>query len=879
MNESMTCARSRRYRWSKAARKVRVAESDLPACTPALANDEEGRNETEEEEIGLGLVCATCFGAGRGVIECSECLRGFHAHGGHGCNPLHLDPEEAEAVLASDSFKCPNCTANRDQCHSCKKEGLCVEPNETLFMCLLSNCNLIHCGECQRGEHRRTICPRHLCAGCKQTSNGSAALLECERCSVSYHRDCLPDSLVLNGRVRHEEGKFICTKHQAGDRREGVRFTDDVLAQWRQTTLKEIGGVLSRKRVHLKRRVIPLEGTGKLLKPSYYSDEPAVPDSNLDRPTLRSSKHFADTRTEKRKIVWEAPPRSSAKRRASTEALEEIDDDYLFGCDGQFEAEIRQQLLAKRNVKNRLKVFYPHDSDPPRPVNWSRLKNFERLKKARNNGQVEPHVFAMEVDRFVPIQQTIERYLGPILHGDRYTSFGRHFTKDEVMSKVVDQVISHAAHGDMIVDMTCGANTFVPAVKARASQLGAKMTGKSFDVIVPYNAEDWVQESWFNVRSEDLCTDIDHLIIGINPPFGMNGNLAGKFVQHAADLEARLIFLIVPPKTKNPLGYKVIYEDDQLCRKKGSRGHREKGAAFYLPSNRLESWSAVTPHFRILERVDPPVVTNLRYIQQPTQSPSPMHLLGSIDYRPFQQNNKISELHAPTPLDQRTMKPPVPLFNAPKMAVVSGTGGLGGAGHHGDFVPMPTFLTPATIDRPFRVIAERPVNCDPMPASLDAFPRTPSTKPSSNSPSSNPFRADGDRTREYSPDGCGTLTLSTVWGAKASNPLHGRGLKGMKTVDLRTQRVGSMGLIPAPVAQDRPLAPPRQHQVQNNATTAAPYCGTTRIERRETTGLVGQPMHTMSLQNIGRKTREIRTMEVIEYENRDDDEPMPGKLR
>ncbi|GMH40309.1 hypothetical protein BSKO_08213 [Bryopsis sp. KO-2023] len=406
MKKSMTCARSRRYRWSTAARIVRVAESDLVRDTPARArdNNKEGGRKTKEE---TGLVCATCFESGRGVIECSECHRGFHAYGGHGCNPLRLYPEEVVEVLELDSFKCPNCTTNRHQCHSCKKEG---KPNKTLFKCLLSNCNLFHCIECQRGVPRRTICPRHICAECNLISSKSNPLIECERCSVSYHRDCLPDSLFFNRRVRHEERKLICTKHQEEGQRDGVRFPDDMLAQWRQTTLKE------------------------------------------------------------------------------------------------------------------------------------------------------------------------------------------------------------------------------------------------FRMGIP-------------------------------------------------------------------------------C--------------------------------RILERVDPP---NLRYMGQP---PSPMHL-GSIDYRPFRQSNsKIPKLQASTSLDQRTLKPPVPEFDTPGMAVVVGRGGVGGVGHHEDLVPMGTFWAPVTIYQPFRATAERPVNCDSMPALLNALPWTPSTKPCSNSPSNYPFRADGDGRRDRCLDGCRTLTLSSV--SKAVN--------------------------------------------------------------------------------------------------------------
>lgn len=104
------------------------------------------------------------------------------------------------------------------------------------------------------------------------------------------------------------------------------------------------------------------------------------------------------------------------------------------------------------------------------------------------------------------------------------------------------------------------------------------MSGKAFDVILPFNSEDWEQNSWFNVQHGDLCPDSDHLVVGINPPFGMNGNLAGKFVKKCAELKARMIFLIVPPKTKSPHGYKTIALDKNMCRKRPSRaGCSDKG--------------------------------------------------------------------------------------------------------------------------------------------------------------------------------------------------------------------------------------------------------------------------------------------------------------
>ena len=53
-----------------------------------------------------------------------------------------------------------------------------------------------------------------------------------------------------------------------------------------------------------------------------------------------------------------------------------------------------------------------------------------------------------------------------------------------------------------------------------------------------------------------------HLVIGLNPPFGKNNALARKFVMHAARAHSpRVIVLIVPRDTPIPEGYIVMYED------------------------------------------------------------------------------------------------------------------------------------------------------------------------------------------------------------------------------------------------------------------------------------------------------------------------------
>lgn len=110
-----------------------------------------------------------------------------------------------------------------------------------------------------------------------------------------------------------------------------------------------------------------------------------------------------------------------------------------------------------------------------------------------------------DILEYVRLRQTIDRYLGPLCHGDRYTSFGRHFTKPEIMDRVVERVMEHIADGDIVVDMTCGANTFVPAIKKKAKENGGKVWSTHSDV----NLDLWPCDLAARIRVEHTtCVEI-----------------------------------------------------------------------------------------------------------------------------------------------------------------------------------------------------------------------------------------------------------------------------------------------------------------------------------------------------------------------------------
>ncbi|XP_050369243.1 protein ENHANCED DOWNY MILDEW 2 [Argentina anserina] len=180
-------------------------------------------------------------------------------------------------------------------------------------------------------------------------------------------------------------------------------------------------------------------------------------------------------------------------------------------------------------------------------------------------------------------------YLAPFLHGMRYTSFGRHFTKVEKLEKIVDRLHLYAQNGDTIVDFCCGSNDFSIIMKKKLEETGKKCYFKNFDIIQPKNDFCFEKRDWMTVQKHEL-PHRNKLIMGLNPPFGVNAALANQFIAKALEFNPKLIILIVPPETKR-LPYDLIWEDDQLL----------SGKSFYLPGSvdendkQMDQWNATAP--------------------------------------------------------------------------------------------------------------------------------------------------------------------------------------------------------------------------------------------------------------------------------------------
>ncbi|XP_057466283.1 LOW QUALITY PROTEIN: protein ENHANCED DOWNY MILDEW 2-like [Actinidia eriantha] len=194
-------------------------------------------------------------------------------------------------------------------------------------------------------------------------------------------------------------------------------------------------------------------------------------------------------------------------------------------------------------------------------------------------------------------------YLAPFLYGMRYTSFGRHFTKVDKLKEIVDVLHCYVKDGDMIVDFCCGSNDFSCLMKKKLDQTGIKCSYKNYDLLQAKNDFNFEKRDWMRVHPKELPAG-SQLIMGLNPPFGVNAGLANKFINKALEFKPKLLILIVPRETerldKKDPPYDLVWEDGELL----------SGKSFYLPGsvdvndNQMEDWNVNPPPLYLWSRAD-----------------------------------------------------------------------------------------------------------------------------------------------------------------------------------------------------------------------------------------------------------------------------------
>ncbi|KAI7744635.1 hypothetical protein M8C21_001244, partial [Ambrosia artemisiifolia] len=229
-----------------------------------------------------------------------------------------------------------------------------------------------------------------------------------------------------------------------------------------------------------------------------------------------------------------------------------------------------------------------------------------KLKEGCSIEDVKAVCGPSEIVQLMKWKDRLRVYLAPFLHGMRYTSFGRHFTKVEKLEQIADKLQWYIEDGDMLVDFCCGANDFSCLVKKRLDEMGkTNCSYKNYDIAQAKNDFNFEKKDWMKVSPKELPNG-SRLIMGLNPPFGMNASLANKFIANALRFRPKLIILIVPPETqrldseKRRLKYDLIWKDANLL----------AGKSFYFPGsadvngNQVDQWNNIAPPLYLWSRPD-----------------------------------------------------------------------------------------------------------------------------------------------------------------------------------------------------------------------------------------------------------------------------------
>ncbi|KAK1317284.1 hypothetical protein QJS10_CPA05g01662 [Acorus calamus] len=190
------------------------------------------------------------------------------------------------------------------------------------------------------------------------------------------------------------------------------------------------------------------------------------------------------------------------------------------------------------------------------------------LKKLKKGGSTEDAMSICPPEMLKHIvnwRMKLGVYLAPFLHGKRYTSYGRHFTKLDKLKE--------------IVDFSCGANDFSILMKEKLDLTGKTCRFKNYDLVQPK-------------------------IMGLNPPFGTKAFLANKFIDKALEFKPKLLILSVPEETerldRKEATYDLIWKDTEML----------AGKSYYLPGSvdvngqQLDQWNLKPPVLYLWGRPD-----------------------------------------------------------------------------------------------------------------------------------------------------------------------------------------------------------------------------------------------------------------------------------
>ncbi|KAK4278388.1 hypothetical protein QN277_016241 [Acacia crassicarpa] len=511
------------------------------------------------------------------------------------------------------------------------------------------------------------ICPIHTCCICKGRENKDKHELQfavCRRCPTAYHRKCLPREIAFED---DEEGfpqrawtdllpnkriLIYCLKHEL-DEELGTPIRDHVRFPKIKRAVQEIGSSFEEEtKASIQDRSCLTEKCSFKKASSKKGFEHSIPGPNVSR-KRKSNDVLGRNLNEKKKSIPE-------KRKI----LDGQESQVLLGqrqCDasmtksfkkiefGVHEGNKANKSLAFKHTNKELNSTLPQpDFDTERRLldlfkeatssisldDVSKKLNFAYTQpslrtyvdKTITAGKLEGSVDAVRtalrrLDEGKSIEDAtsvcdldilkqlfkwrdkLRVYLAPALNGNRYTSHGRHFTKVEKLEGIVDRLHWYVKTGDTIVDFCCGANDFSILMNRKLEETGKKCFYKNYDLFPTKNDFHFEMRDWMSVKRKELPRG-SKLIMGLNPPFGVNGKDADMFINKALQFHPKLIILIVPPETERldnkRIPYDLVWEDENFL----------SGKSFYLPGSldirnrQMDQWNVRPPVLYLWSRQD-----------------------------------------------------------------------------------------------------------------------------------------------------------------------------------------------------------------------------------------------------------------------------------
>ncbi|KAJ8534425.1 hypothetical protein K7X08_016153 [Anisodus acutangulus] len=306
---------------------------------------------------------------------------------------------------------------------------------------------------------------------------------------------------------------------------------------------------------------------------------------------------------EKTKIV-----KSDKKETSSSQTLDAASKSRILAM----MKDVKSSITMDKIVKNKVPTTHAYSSKFDKSITLGKVEgSVEAIRAALQildeGGKVEDAKAVCEPGLLAQIMKwrsKLRVYLAPFLHGMRYTSYGRHFTKVEKLREIVDMLHWYVREGDMIVDFCCGSNDFSCLMKKKLDEIGKGCLYRNYDIFQAKNDFNFEKKDWMTVRPDDLPVGGSKLIMGLNPPFGVNAGLANKFINKALEFKPKLLILIVPKETERldlkGSPYDLIWEDGMLL----------GGKSFYLPGSvdsnnkQMEDWNVSAPPLYLWSRPD-----------------------------------------------------------------------------------------------------------------------------------------------------------------------------------------------------------------------------------------------------------------------------------